>query len=156
MEQSPPTRTPQKAAEIPASAAAKHDELLRINAAFACYAFLGLSVTAFGIVGAFLKGQEQAGYGMLLFLTLPLPMLAAFVATIVLTVKSRHYRPLLHLFLINILFITATVLVMWRQSPEGASETPVDAVILSYGAFFTLTTVWWFTAGKRRVCKAQI
>ncbi len=87
---------------------------------------------------------------MLLFLTLPLPMLVAFIATIVLTVKSRRYRPLLFLCPIHILFLTAIVLVMWSQSPEGASETPVDAVILSYGAFFTLTAVWWFTAGRRR------
>lgn len=91
---------------------------------------------------------------MLLTLNLPLPMLVAFVATIVLTVKSRRYRPLPLLCLINILFLTAIVLVMWRQSPEGASETPVDAAFFSYGAFFTLAAVWWFATGRRRYRKS--
>jgi hypothetical protein len=101
VKRSSPTTIPEQADEVPAQGPARRDDFLRINAAFACYAFLGLSVAAFGIVGAFIKGQTQAGYGMLLFLTLPLPMLVAFVATIVLTVKSRRYRPFLVLCLIN-------------------------------------------------------
>lgn len=130
-------------------AMAGRDHSLRIDIAFACYAFLGLSMTAFGLVSLFVEGP-QASYGMFLFLTLPLPMLAAFVTTIVLTAIAPRYRPLLLLCVIHILFAAGIGLVLWSQSAEGASETPVDSAILSYGAFFILVPIKWFAIGRQR------
>ena len=103
----------------------------------------------------FSKGQEQGGWFFLLFANLFLPVMGAFVTSIIYTVKARCHRPLLALCIIHILFLAAIVLVIWRQSGEGASEIPVDVAILSYGVFFTAVSIWWFAAGKRRMVKAN-
>ncbi|HYM78587.1 MAG TPA: hypothetical protein VE377_21630 [Candidatus Dormibacteraeota bacterium] len=131
------------------------DDRRRIHVAFVCYAVLGLGVTLFGAAMTFSDKQTQAGWAFLLFANLSLPVILAFVISIIYTVKARHYRPLLALFVIHILFLAAIVLVMWSQSAEGASEIPVDVAILSYGVFFTAVSVWWFVSGRRRMVKVK-
>lgn len=103
----------------------------------------------------FSEKQDQGGWFFFLFANLSLPVIGAFVTSIIYTVKARRYRPLLALCVIHIWFLAAIVLVMWRQSAEGASEIPVDIAILSYGVFFTAVSIWWFAAGKRRTVKAK-
>ena len=84
------------------------------------------------------------------------PAIGSFVTSIIFTVKARRYRAVLAIGIVHILFLAAIVLVIWRQSGEGASETPVDIAIMSYGVFFTAVAIWWFSAGKRRMIKASV
>lgn len=103
-----------------------------------------------------IPGKEtQAAWGSFLFANLALPVVAAFVVSIIYTVLARSYRPLLGLCVLHILFLAAIVLVMSSQSAEGASEIPVDVAILSYGAFFIAVSVWWFAVGRRRMIEAK-
>ena len=130
-------------------------DLRSINVAMFCYAVLGVSATAFGAAMIFSEGQTQAAWGFFLFANLFLPAGAAFVISIIYTGKARRYRPLSGLCVVHLLLLAAIVLVMWKQSAEGASELPVDVAILTYGAFFTSVSLWWFAAGKRRIMKAN-
>jgi cytochrome bd-type quinol oxidase subunit 2 len=79
----------------------------RLDLAYACFAFLGLAVMAFASI-TFTENQNQAGYGML-SLTLVPPTLVAFVAGIVLTVKSWRHRPLVVLSFATLLFVGVLV-----------------------------------------------
>jgi hypothetical protein len=149
--------TPEQPVPVfPKSAAGTEDLRRRINVAMVSYAVLGLSATAFGATVAFSKGQEQAGGVFFLFANLSLPAIGSFVTSIIFTVKARRYRAVLAIGIVHILFLAAIVLVIWRQSGEGASETPVDIAIMSYGVFFTAVAIWWFSAGKRRMIKASV
>ncbi len=130
------------------------DDLRRIDVAMVCYAVLGLSATVFGAAMTFSKGQEQGGWFFFLFAILFLPGMGAFVTSIIYTIMARHHRPLLALCVIHILSLASIVLVMWRQSGEGASEIPVDIAILSYGVFFAAVSIWWFAAGRCRVARS--
>jgi len=120
------------------------------NVTFGCYAFLGLSSTVFALAMTLTEGQEQAGWGMLLGLSLPVPVLGAFITSIVLTLWSPRKRLLLFLCLIHILFIAMIVLIAATHSGKGDSEAPVDAAFLVYGGFFTLVSIWWFISGRQR------
>jgi hypothetical protein len=147
--------TPEQPDQVSQQSVPTIDDLLRIHVAMMCYSVLGLSATAFGAAMTFSKGQEQGGWFFFLFANLFLPVMGAFVTSVIYTVKARRHRPLLALCIIHILFLAAIGLVMWRQSGEGASEIPVDVAILSYGVFFTSVSIWWFVAGKRRMVKAK-
>lgn len=131
------------------------DDLRRINVSIVCYAVMGLSATVFGAAMTFSDKQDQGGWFFFLFANLALPVIAAFVTSIIYTVKARRYRPLLALCGLHILFLAALVLVMWNQSGEGASEIPVDVAILTYGVFFTAVSIWWFAVGRNRMIKAN-
>jgi len=130
-------------------------DLRRINVAMVCYAILGVSATVLGTVMTFCEKETQAAWGFFLFANLSLPVVAAFVVSIIYTALARRYRPLLGLCVLHILFLAAIVLVMSSQSADGASEIPVDVAILSYGAFFIAVSVWWFAVGKRRIIQAK-
>jgi len=147
--------TPQQSDQGSQQSAAALDDLHRIHVAMACYPVLGLSALIFGAAITFDRGPEQAATAFFLSIYLFLPVMGAFVTSIIYTVRARHHRPLLALGLIHILFLAAIALVMWRQSGEGASEIPVDVAIMSYGLFFTAVSIWWFATGKRRMAKAQ-
>ncbi|HTS37531.1 MAG TPA: hypothetical protein VMH04_17775 [Candidatus Solibacter sp.] len=146
---------PERQIQVPQRTITAVDDLRPIHVTIVCYAVLGLSATVFGAAMTFTKGQEQAGWAFFLFAWLVLPVIAAFVTCIINTVKARHHRLVLALCIIHILFVGAIVLAMWRQSGPGASETPVDIAIMSYGVFFTAVAIWWFATGKRRMAITQ-
>jgi hypothetical protein len=75
-------------------------------------------------------------------------MPAVFAVTIVLTVKRRHHRSVLVLCFIQLAFLAAFAVTDMFSAP-GTIETARDAVVLSYGAVFTLVPLWWFTKGRR-------
>jgi hypothetical protein len=138
---------PRQPDTIPAEESEKQISPWRLDLAYACFAFLGLAVAAFASM-TFADKENQAGYGML-SLTLVPPTLAAFVAGIVLTVKSWRHRPLVVLCLTTLLFVG--VLVGAGVSDccsEGASAKAIGATPWIYGAVAILVPLWWFIVGR--------
>ena len=120
----------------------------RLDIAFFSHAFLALSIMAVGAVSTFATGLEQAGYAMLL-LSLPVPMLAALIVAIVMTVQSRRYRPLLAVGMIHILFVAVFVGIYITFAGEPPDRV-MNAVIWSYGLAVISGPVWWWLAGGRQ------
>lgn len=135
---------------IPAEKSEKLKVRRRLDFAYACFVFLGLALMAITSIQFADKGNRE-GWGMLLGLSLPLPMLIAFVTAIVLTVKSRHHAPVVVLCLTTILYLGVTAaLGLSDRCSEDACGQALDAAAWTYAAVATLVPAWWFTIGRWR------
>jgi hypothetical protein len=89
-----------------------------LNRAYVCYAFIGLTFLVFiAIVSAIPKGEAAEGYGMMMGMSVRVPLMLgsmiAFVAGIVLTLRLqdrwRLHRPLVVVCLTHILFLAGAI-----------------------------------------------
>lgn len=136
--------------EIAAHEMEGRKSLRRLDASYACYALVGLTVIAGMGVDLADKGNQE-GYAMLVTLMLGPLALLAFVVAIVLTLMSRRHRPVVVLCLVTVLLLALKVAVdLSNCCSGGASEVVLDVVAWTYGALAVLVSAWWFMKGRRR------
>ena len=133
---------------IPTEELQKRGVRLQLDFAYACFAFLGLALMAIASI-QFADRRSQEGLAMFLGLWLALPMLIAFVTSIVLAVKSRHHAPVVVLCLTTILYLVIAIATdLSDRCSHDACEQSLNALTWMYGAVATLVPAWWFTVGR--------
>jgi hypothetical protein len=131
------------------------ESLRLLNRAYGCYAFIGLTFLVFlAIVSAIPQGEAAEGYGMMMGLSLGVPLVLgstiAFVAGIVLTLRLqdrwRLHRPLVVVCLTHILFLAGAIGVSSAipDEPGKPLEYALYAMVGIYIAIAVLVPGWWF------------
>jgi hypothetical protein len=152
---------PQPPDDIASGELDKQRSLRRLNRAYGCYAFIGVTILVFlAIASAIPEGEAAEGYGMMMGMSVGAPLMLgsiiAFVAGIVLTLglhdRWHRHRPLVIVCLTHVLFMAGAIGASSAipDEPGRLLQYALYALVGIYIAIAVLVPGWWFTIGRRK------